>query len=254
MSNLVRYEATQRVAVLTIDNPPVNALGPGVLEAIEDAIVRGLGDSEVDALVLIGAGQTFVAGADINIFKTVKTREQSLERSEQMHARLKRFEDARKPLVAAIHGNALGGGLELAMACHYRVATADAKVGQPEVSLGIVPGAGATYRLPRVVGAGKARELVFTGRILDAAEALRIGLVNQVVQDAEVPAAARRLADEILKQDRLAVRFAKLLFRLDGSARPGAGFIGEAMAQAVLFESDEKSRRMTEFLERGRRK
>lgn len=115
-----------------------------------------------------------------------------------------------------------------------------------------MPGAGATYRLPRLVGAGKAREIVFTGRILDATEALRIGLVNQVVPDGEVLAAARRLADEILKQDRLAVRFAKLLFRLDGAARPGAGYIGEAMAQAVLFESDDKTRRMTEFLERAK--
>src|SRR5260370_17386792 len=148
MSNVVRYEATHRVAVLTVDNPPVNALGPGVLEAIEEAIARGLDDPLVDALVLMGAGQTFVAGADINVFKTIKSREQSLLRSQQTHARLLRFEDARKPLVAAVHGNALGGGLELAMACHYRVATADAKVGQPEVMLGIIPGAGGTQRLP----------------------------------------------------------------------------------------------------------
>ena len=157
-------------------------------------------------------------------------------------------------MIAAIRGFCLGGGCELAISCDLRVAGEGAKFGQPEVSLGIVPGAGATYRLPRLVGAGKARELVFTGRILDAAEALRIGLVNQVVPDAEVEAAARRLADEILKQDRLAVRFAKLLFRLDGSTRPGAGYIGEAMAQAVLFESDEKLRRMTEFLDRSKKR
>src|SRR5438067_7114975 len=118
MSNLVHYDISQRVAVLTIDNPPVNALGPGVWEAVDEAGARASADSDVDAVVLIGAGQTFVAGADINIFKTLRTREQSLERSGRTHALLARLEDAPKPLIAAIHGNALGGGLELAMACH----------------------------------------------------------------------------------------------------------------------------------------
>src|SRR5262245_46676327 len=133
MPSLVHYEIQDRVAVLTIDNPPVNALGPGVLEAIAEGVARALADASAAAAVLIGAGSTFVAGADINIFKTIKTREQSIERAEKTHARLKGLEDAGKPLVAAIHGNALGGGLELAMSCHYRVMAADAKVGQPEV-------------------------------------------------------------------------------------------------------------------------
>src|SRR4029077_8950959 len=136
MSNLVHYEVKQRVAVLTIDNPPVNALAPAMWEAIDEAVARGSADPAAEALVLIGAGQTFVAGADINVFKTIKSRDQSLQRSQLTHERLLRCEDATKPLVAALHGNALGGGLELAMACHYRVATVDAKVGQPEVLLG----------------------------------------------------------------------------------------------------------------------
>ena len=181
MSNVVRYESTHRVAVLTVDNPPVNALGPGVLEAIEAAIARGLGDPLVDALVLIGAGTTFVAGADINMFKTIKSREQSLERSQQTHARLLRLEDARKPVVAAIHGSALGGGLELAMACHYRVATADAKLGQPEVTLGIIPGAGGTQRLPRLAGAAMALEMCTEGKPVSAARAQASGIVDLVV-------------------------------------------------------------------------
>ena len=110
--------------------------------------------------MLIGAGTTFIAGADINVFKTLKTREQSLERSEAVHARLMRIEDVGKPLVAAIHGHALGGGLEFAMACHYRVAVPSARVGQPEVLLGIIPGAGGTQRLPRLCGARAALEHV----------------------------------------------------------------------------------------------
>jgi 3-hydroxyacyl-CoA dehydrogenase len=181
MPILVHYEIRQRVAVLTIDNPPVNALGPGMWDAIDEAVAQASADPAVDAIVLIGAGQTFVAGADINVFKTLKTREQSLERSARTHALLKRLEDTAKPLVAAIHGNALGGGLELAMACHDRVASRDAKVGQPEVLLGIIPGAGGTQRLPRLCGAAKALDMCTDGKPVPAPSALEHGIVDHLV-------------------------------------------------------------------------
>src|SRR6185436_9241720 len=178
MSQLVRYEIRDRVAVVTIDNPPVNALSAGVPEGISEAIERARHDSTADAIVLIGAGTTFIAGADINIFKELKTREQSIERSQAVHARLKRLEDVDKPLVAAIHGHALGGGLEFAMACHYRVAVASARVGQPEVQLGIIPGAGGTQRLPRLCGAPFALELCTDGRLITAARAKQEGILD----------------------------------------------------------------------------
>src|SRR6187431_426458 len=158
MSALVRYEVRDRVAVVTVDNPPVNALSAGVAEGISEAVERACADPDAGAIVLIGAGTTFIAGADITIFKQLKTREQSVERSRAVHTRLKQLEDAGKPLIAAIHGHALGGGLEFAMACHYRVAAASAKVGQPEVRLGIIPGAGGTQRLPRLCGLALALE------------------------------------------------------------------------------------------------
>jgi 3-hydroxyacyl-CoA dehydrogenase len=181
MSELIRYDVRDRIAILTVDNPPVNALGPGVIEGIEEAIARANADAGVDAMVLIGHGSTFIAGADIKIFGTIKTREQSLARSEAMHARLKRIEDATKPLVAAIHGNALGGGLEVAMSCHYRVMAPDAKVGQPEVLLGIIPGAGGTQRLPRLCEAALAIEMCTAGKPVPAAKALAAGIVDHVV-------------------------------------------------------------------------
>src|SRR6185369_13037370 len=181
MSDFLRYDIQDRVAVLTIDNPPVNALAQGVWEAVDEAVARAGIDPAADAIVLIGAGTTFVAGADINVFKILKTREQSLERSARTHALLKRLEDVGKPLVAAIHGNALGGGLELAQACHYRVATADAKVGQPEVLLGIIPGAGGTQRLPRLCGAELAAEMSTAGKPVGAAKAKAAGIVDAIV-------------------------------------------------------------------------
>ena len=184
MTPLIRYDVRDRIAILTVDNPPVNAMGPGVLEGIEAAVARADADAGVDAMVLIGAGATFVAGADIKIFGTIKTREQSLARSAATHARLMRIEDAVKPLIAAIHGNALGGGLEIAMSCHYRVMAPDARVGQPEVMLGIIPGAGGTQRLPRLCGTAMAIEMCTAGKPVNAARALAAGIVDHVTTGA----------------------------------------------------------------------
>jgi 3-hydroxyacyl-CoA dehydrogenase len=181
MADLIRYEIKDRVAVLTIDNPPVNALSPAVWEGIDAAVARAGADAAADAIVLIGAGTTFIAGADIKVFDTLKTAADSLSRSGGTHALLKRLEDSPKPLVAAIHGNALGGGLEVAQACHFRVAVKSAKVGQPEVLLGIIPGAGGTQRLPRLCGAELALAMCTDGKPVAAARAQAAGIVDAVV-------------------------------------------------------------------------
>jgi len=181
MAELVHYEIKDGVAVVTIDNPPVNALSPAVWDGIDRAVARASADQAAEAIVLIGAGTTFIAGADIKIFDTLKTREDSMTRSAGTHALLKRMEDAPKPLVAAIHGNALGGGLEVAQACHFRVATKDAKVGQPEVLLGIIPGAGGTQRLPRLAGAKMALEMCTDGKPVSAPKAQAAGIIDQIV-------------------------------------------------------------------------
>jgi len=181
MPELVHYEIRDQVAVITVDNPPVNALSPGVPEAIESAVARAAKDAEARAVVLIGAGSTFIAGADIRFFETIATRESSIERSRAIHARLVHIENCAKPLVAAIHGTALGGGLEFAMACHYRVAVPTAKVGQPEVLLGIIPGAGGTQRLPRLAGAAVAVEMCTLGQHIPAERALADGIIDRII-------------------------------------------------------------------------
>jgi 3-hydroxyacyl-CoA dehydrogenase len=182
MSELVRYEIKDGVAVVTIDNPPVNALSPAVWDGIDKAVARASADPAAEAIVLVGAGTTFIAGADIKVFDTLKTREDSFSRSAGTHALLRRMEDAAKPLVAAIHGHALGGGLEVAQACHFRVATGDAKVGQPEVLLGIIPGAGGTQRLPRLAGAKLALEMSTDGKPVPAPKALAAGILDRIVE------------------------------------------------------------------------
>ena len=202
MPDLVRYKVKDGVAVVTIDNPPVNALAPEVWGQIDEAVKRGVADPAAEAIVLIGAGTTFIAGADIKAFDLLKTPADSMARSEGTHALLKRLEDAAKPLVAAIHGNALGGGLEVAQACHFRVATRDAKVGQPEVMLGIIPGAGGTQRLPRLAGAKMALEMSTDGKPASAPKALAAGIIDHIVPERE--GAGR--ADDLLAG---AIAFAK---------------------------------------------
>ncbi|HEY6304057.1 MAG TPA: 3-hydroxyacyl-CoA dehydrogenase NAD-binding domain-containing protein [Terriglobales bacterium] len=180
------------VAIITIDNPPVNALSPGVPEGISAAIDEMNGDPAVKAAVVIGAGRTFVAGADIKEFG--KMTAGGPRRS--LLPLLLHMEDSGKPVVMAIHGNAFGGGLELAMAGHYRVASPTAQVGQPEVKLGIIPGAGGTQRLPRLVGVAKAVEMCAEGKPVSASEAAALGLIDRLIEG-DLQAGAVRFAREI---------------------------------------------------------
>jgi len=219
MSDLVRYEVKDRVAVITIDNPPVNALSPAVWEGIDQAVQRGVADPAADAIVLIGAGTTFIAGADIKVFDTLKTKADSFARSAGTHALLRRMEDAAKPLVAAIHGNALGGGLEVAQACHFRVATKDAKVGQPEVLLGIIPGAGGTQRLPRLAGAKMALDMCTDGKPVAAPKAKAAGIIDHIV-DTDLLAGAIAFAKDRARAKE--IRKSREVANADGSTSPEA--------------------------------
>jgi 3-hydroxyacyl-CoA dehydrogenase len=181
MSTLVRLsrDKDSAIAILTIDNPPVNALSPGVPEGIADAIEQINNDPSVKAAVLIGGGRTFVAGADIKEFGKMTS---GRTRGAGLLPLLLGIEDCSKPIVMAIHGAAFGGGLELAMAGHYRVASSDAQVGQPEVKLGLIPGAAGTQRLPRLAGVAKALEMCTDGKPVAATEACHLGIIDRLIE------------------------------------------------------------------------
>ncbi len=179
MSELVNYARQGDIGVITINNPPVNALSPGVPEGIMASIDAAEKDPEVKAVVLIGGGRTFIAGADIKEFGKVTSGEKPRI---SFNAVLEKVENSTKPVVMAIHGTAFGGGLETAMAGHYRVAVASAQVGQPEVKLGIIPGAGGTQRLPRLAGVSKAVEMCAFGEPIDAKAALAAGIIDKIVE------------------------------------------------------------------------
>ena len=194
MSDLVQFAKDNGIAVITINNPPVNALSPGVPEGISEAIERISNDPEIMAAVLIGGGRTFVAGADIKEFG--KMASGKAPRGAGMLPFLLRVEDSRKPIVVAIHGTAFGGGLELAMSGHYRVAVPSAQVGQPEVKIGIIPGAAGTQRLPRLAGVAAAVEMCTDGKPVSAEKALALGIIDKLV-DGDLLAGAIAFAREV---------------------------------------------------------
>jgi 3-hydroxyacyl-CoA dehydrogenase len=191
---LVRFENVDGIGVITVDNPPVNALSPGVPEGIVENVERGNADPAIKAMVLIGAGRSFIAGADIRQFGTRRAPPVPGKRTHEV------LDASAKPVVAAIHGYALGGGLEIALASHYRIAVPSAKVGLPEVLIGILPGSGGTQRLPRLIGPKAAMEMIVSGRHVPAEEAHRLGIIDELVPEGgdlrqAAIAMARRVAD-----------------------------------------------------------
>ena len=175
LTSMVDYNVEEGVAVLTLNNPPVNALSQGVRQGLKEGVEKALADNSAQAILIFCEGRTFIAGADISEFS-------SGPKEPNFHAVLSTMDNSPKPIIAAIHGTALGGGLETALCCHYRVAVASAKFGLPEVNLGLLPGAGGTQRLPRVVGVEKTLAMVTSGVPIGAAEAHNLGLVDQLVE------------------------------------------------------------------------
>ncbi|HEX8850363.1 MAG TPA: enoyl-CoA hydratase-related protein [Gemmatimonadaceae bacterium] len=207
-SSPVSYEVADRIATITVNRPDrLNALDRATLAGLGEAIDRARASADVLGVIVTGAGRAFVAGADISQFPTLTEEEARRFAHHGQHV-FRRFETSPKPVIAAVNGFALGGGCELALACHVRIASEAAKLGQPEVKLGIIPGYGGTQRLPRLVGKGRALQLILTGETIDAEEALRIGLVNAVVPAAELIAATRKMMGQMIANGPVALALA----------------------------------------------
>ena len=234
---------------LELNRPEVrNAINRELIDALHATLDAWSERDDLRAVVLSGAGgKAFAGGADISELKERTHREAFFGINQRLFQKL---EDFPRPVIAAIDGYALGGGLELALSCDLRVASKGAKVGMPEVSLGIFPGAGGTWRLPRVVGLGHAKELIFTGRILDADEAFAYGLFERLVE-ADALSIARDIAQEIARNSPLTVQVAKVT--INAMARQQHAEPVERLAQALLFDSADKRERMTAFLEKKRK-
>lgn len=248
----IKTKIEDRVALVTIDRPPVNALNGKAMAELTETFEALAQNPEVKVIVLTGEGKnhTFIAGADLKEMASIKSPKEAEELAKKGQAVLNRIEKMKKPVIAAINSVCIGGGNELAMACHFRIASDRARLGQPEISLGIIPGFGGTQRLTRLVGASKARELILTGDMITAQEAFRIGLVDRVVPDGELLRQALGLAKKIASKGALAVAYAQeaIAEGLAGSLEQGLGL--EAKLFGKVAETEDMKEGVRAFLEK----
>jgi len=247
----VLLEKEDRLAVLYINRPKaLNALNKGTLLEIKSAVTEVNEDPNIDVLIVTGAGdKSFVAGADIAFMQNmsaIEGRQFGLLGNQIFRL----IETMEKPVIAAVNGFALGGGCELAMCCDFRIASTKAKFGQPEVGLGITPGFGGTQRLPRLVGSGMAKQLLYTADVINADEALRIGLVNAVVEPEELLDYVKKIAKKIASKAQLAVRFCKAAANEGMQADIDRGIEIEADVFGLCFATTDQTEGMTAFIEK----
>jgi enoyl-CoA hydratase len=249
----IRVETTDAIATLTIDRPEVkNALDLATVQEIRAALQTLAADADLGVLIVTGAGDAaFVSGADINDIRARGRDEGLAAINSSLFAEIERFP---RPTIAAVNGYALGGGCELALACDIRIAADTAKFGQPELGLGIIPGAGGTQRLPRLIGMGRAKHLILTGDLIDAKQALEIGLVTAVAPPGQLQIRARELAKKVLRQGPLAARLAKIALNASARVDLDSGLMIETLAQAICYASEDKIEGTAAFLEKRKPK
>lgn len=245
----ILVESRDGMGVLTINRPEVrNAVDPATWDEIREAMRAFVKDDGVRVVIVTGAGgKAFASGADIKVLQTRTMQETMHSNTNEV---LYEVSQLRKPVIAAVDGYALGGGCELAMACDIRIATRKSKFGLPELGLGIIPAGGGTQRLQRLVGIAKAKELLFTGDIIDAQEAERIGLVQKVVEDGTVMEAALEMAAKIKARAPVALELAKVVMNTGANTDLYSGITFEKYAQAVAFATEDKVEGTTAFLEK----
>jgi enoyl-CoA hydratase/carnithine racemase len=250
VGEFVRVEIDQAIATIRLDRPPVNALNAQVQEEIGQAAALAGDDQQVRAVVIYGGAKNFAAGADIREMEQAGYAAMTIA-SKRLQDSLTAVARIGKPVVAAITGYALGGGLELALCADFRVVGENAKVGQPEILLGVIPGAGGTQRLPRLIGPARAKDIVFTGRFVGAAEALAIGLADKVVPDGEVYDAALAMVAGYANGPALALRAAKQAIDDGMDADLETGLVIERLHFAGLFATEDQRTGMRSFVENG---
>ena len=247
---LLSYSVADFVATLTINNPPVNALNHDLLQELAETTEALQGDESVRAVVLTGAGRVFMAGADIRILAGISSSHEGTEMAVRGQAILNKLEQFEKPVIAAINGTCLGGGLELAMCCHIRLAAEGARLGQPEINLGIIPGFGGTQRLTRIIGRSKATQLILTGDAVSAQEAKALGLVSEVFSPDDLLRQAQGLARKITSKSRVAVRAALQAIGEGADLQLGDGLALEARLFGETCDSDDRKEGTRAFLEK----
>ncbi len=250
MGQLVTGQVDGHVATIIINNPPKNLLTSVVMAELEEVIDALGNDPAIKAMVLTGNGALFVAGADVKEIAALSSAREGEAASKRGHLVLNKLEWMPKPIIAAVNGFCLGGGLELALACHIRIAGDRSRLGLPEIGLGIMPGFGGTQRLPRLVGRAKAMELILTGDMIGAEEARSIGLVNRVVPETEVLKEAQGLAKKIAMKGGVAIASVMKAVLEESADQLSAGLSLEAEIFGTLCETHDMKEGLAAFIEK----
>lgn len=250
MSDFVRLEVEGGIGTIRVDRPPMNALNAEIQDALHAAAVEVSARRDVAAVIIYGGEKVFAAGADIKEMQPMSYTDM-VDRSAALQAAFVAIARIPKPTVAAITGYALGAGCELTLACDFRVAADNARLGQPEVLLGVIPGAGGTQRLARLIGPARAKDIIFTGRFVSAEEALSIGLVDEVVAPEDVYAAARRRVERYVGGPAYAIRAAKEAIDRGLEVDLDTGLEIERMQFAGVFATRDRDIGMASFVEHG---
>lgn len=250
MGEFVNLEVTDGVGTIRLDRPKLNPLNAQVARELGDVVDRVRGDDEVRAIIVWGGEKVFAAGADIKEMGKLDaiTMFRYIGEFQDVFTRLERLPQI---TIAAVNGYALGGGCEMALACDLRICATDSKLGQPEILLGVIPGAGGTQRLPRLVGVGRAKDIIYTGRFVDADEALQIGLVNEVVEPDQVYPRAVEIATRFAAGPSIALMAAKQVIQNGLDVDKTSGLVMERQAFASLFATEDQKIGMESFVEEG---
>lgn len=241
MDKLIDILIENNLAMLTLNNPPVNALSLKLIAGLKEVFWDLNKKGNIKTIIITGAGRAFCAGADINELSAIKTKKDGESFAKNGHELMNIIESSTIPVIAAINGACIGGGNELAMACHIRIASEDAWFSQPEINLGIIPGFGGTSRLPKIIGKGKAIELLLTGNKVSAKEALATGLLNRIVPKNKLMDEVKNLAGEIANKNRLAVSLCLKAIH---------GVEGEDKLFGTVCETEDKDEGIRAFLEK----
>ncbi|TRM12896.1 enoyl-CoA hydratase [Lentibacillus cibarius] len=247
---VINYEVEKQIAVLTIQSPPANALSSNLLNSLAETLDKIENDTNIKTIVIKGDGKFFSAGADIKEFTSLQNASEYQSLSEKGQQLFDRMEHFPIPIIAAIHGAALGGGLELALACHIRIGSDSAKLGLPETTLGIIPGFAGTQRLPRFVGTAKAYEMILSGEPISGDEAKAFGLLNRVVKEEDVFNTAYQLAETIAAKSKLSITSVMELIPYAKTEQFQKGVQKEAKAFANIFGSEDAKEGVQAFIDK----
>lgn len=249
--NTMDFNKEGQIGVITLNRPKsMNAIDREFLDELDRILNEIAGDDEIGAVIITGSEKVFAAGADLKEVSGISTPVDAHSFVSKVQSVFNKIDSSEKPFIAAVSGLALGGGCELSMACDIRIAAENAMFGQPEIKVGVIPGAGGTQRLPRLIGMGRAKELLYTGDPVDAQEAYRIGLVNKVVPVESLMDEAKKMAGKFVKQPRFAFRITKMVVNEGINMDLQSALAHEARCFELLFSTEDQKEGMKAFVEK----